>query len=131
MIRTRTPDDNNEDNAAYVHPGYRCPDYADSVRSNPYMDPIAEQVLAAWGMFGRTAVPRLDVAKRFGWNCRFAGDVLFYLRERDQVASTGRGGAWVRVSEEQRTAIRAKARAAICPTCSMTLPLTGLCDSCT
>lgn len=122
------PGDNNRDNLAHDHEDWACHDYADDVRVHRDRDPLCDQVLAWWVEDGRERVFRLDVAKRFGLNCRFAGDLLFRLRERDEVASTGKGGSWYRLGAAEREA--RTSRAPICPQCYMVLPASGVCLQC-
>lgn len=132
MFRTRVPDDNDPSNLRHDHGHYTCPDYARSVQSETSdLDALGRRLFDWWESHGRFQVRRLDVAQHFGWNCRFAGDVLFHLRDpRGLVESTGRGGRWYRTFDVRAPAPAPQVGPPVCPTCYTQLPRTGRCDTC-
>lgn len=90
------PTDNNACNREHAHGLQHFPSYRETVAKQPDLDVAAELLLDWWAAAGAQRVARMQPAQHFGWNDRYAGDVLFHLRRRGLVEATGRGGSWYR-----------------------------------
>ncbi len=90
------PTDNNPCNPAHEHGGESFPSYRQTVAQQPDLDEAARLLLAWWEQVGRQRVTRMEAARHFGWNDRYAGDVLWHLRRQGRVEASGRGGDWGR-----------------------------------